>query len=234
MTMWALITAILINISYILLIIGQALLIIITPILTFITLCACRRIVRNETMTVNLWLQPLRGRPDIRSGLLKLGVVYFIFCLVAGLIATLPYTQNIASTIGDDGMIDPETFAAAIRAPLITFGILYILVSALFWHAPALIGWHRIKMTQAMFYSMVACWRNKLPFLAYGTSWATLFVGLHMLGSFLMQAGFSPGATQLIMTPLNLVMAAVLYCSFYPAYVSVFGNHYPLSVENFG
>src|SRR5699024_2091983 len=166
MTMWALMTAILINLSYILLIIGQAMLIIITPILTFITLSACRRIARDEAMSMGLWLEPLRGRPDIRSGLLKLGVVYFIFCLVAALLATLPYTQHIANAIDADGQIDPANFATAIRAPLITFGILYILVSALFWHAPALIGWHRIKMTQAMFYSMVACWGHTLLLLA--------------------------------------------------------------------
>lgn len=227
MTMWALMTAILINISYILLIVGQAMLIIVTPMLTFITLSACRRIAREEAMTFGLWLQPVRGRPDIRSGLLKLGVVYFVFCLVAGLLATLPYTQSIAAAIGDDGQIDPGRFAAAIKAPLITFGILYILVSAFFWHAPALIGWHRIKMTQAMFYSMVACWRNKWPFLAYGSSWAAMFIGLQMLGSILVQAGVSPAGAHLMLTPLNLVVAAVLYCSFYPAYVRVFGANHP-------
>ncbi len=220
-------TALLINLSYILMIIGQAVLIVITPMLTFITLSACRRIARNEQMVLGLWLEPLRGRRDIRSGLLKLGLLYFVCCLVAGLIATLPYTANLAATIDADGQIDPERFASAIQAPMITFGILYILVSALFWHAPALIGWHRIKMVQAMFYSMVACWRNKWPFLAYGATWAALFMGLQIIGTFLMNAGLSAATAQIMLTPLNLIMAAVLYCSFYPVYTQVFGANYP-------
>src|SRR5699024_7878101 len=122
---------------------------------------------------------------------------------------------------------DPERFASAIQAPMITFGILYILVSALFWHAPALIGWHRIKMVQAMFYSMVACWRNKWPFLSYGATWAALFMGLQIIGTFLMNAGLSAATAQIMLTPLNLIMAAVLYCSFYPVYTQVFGANYP-------
>lgn len=38
--------------------------------------------------------------------------------------------------------------------------------------------------------------------------------------------GLSQGVAQLLMTPVNLLAAAVLYCSFYPTYMSVFGNNY--------
>src|SRR5690606_39055638 len=116
---------------------------------------------------------------------------------------------------------------AAMRGPFVTFGLIYVAISALFWHAPALIGWHGIKMSQALFFSMVACWRNKWPFLAYGASWATIFFGVQMAGSLIASMGISAGAVQVLLTPVNIIIAAVLYCSFYPAYVSVFGVNYP-------
>lgn len=59
---------------------------------------------------------------------------------------------------------------------------MYVVISALFWHA--LQDWWAgmvIKMTQALFFSMVACWRNKWPFLLYGASWGGIFLPCNSL-----------------------------------------------------
>lgn len=231
MFFWSMVTGFLITLSYFVPILGQIVLIAATPMLTFIALSACRHIASGKRMDLGMWLLPIRNNPDVRTRLLKLGLLYLGFCLAAGFISTLPFLGNIRATIGADGQLDEAALFAAIRGPFITFGLLYILVSALFWHAPALTGWHGIKTSQAMFYSMVACWRNKFAFLAYGAGWAAIFFGLQMLGSLFIAIGISPAATQMMMTPLNLGVAAVLYCSFYPAYVSVFGANYPTEIE---
>lgn len=182
-------------------------------------------------MTLGMWLLPIRSKPEVRGRLIQLGVVYLGFCLTAGVIATLPFLGDIGTAVGSEGEIDEAAVIAAMRGPFITFGLLYVLISALFWHAPALTGWHGIKMTQAMFYSMVACWRNKLPFLAYGASWAAIFFALQTLAAAIVSIGLSPASMQMILTPVNLALAAVLYCSFYPAYISVFGANYPIGRE---
>lgn len=227
MFFWSLVTGFLISASYLLPVIGQVLLIGATPMLTFIALSACRNIASDKRMTLGMWLQPLRNNPKVRGRLIQLGAIYLGFCMTAGFLATLPFLDSIRAAISVDGNIDEAALFAAIRGPFITFGLLYVLISALFWHAPALTGWHGIKTTQAMFYSMVACWRNKLPFLAYGAGWAAIFFALQMLGTLLISAGLSASAVQMLLTPLNLALAAILYCSFYPAYVSVFGANYP-------
>ena len=231
MFFWSLMTGFLISVSYFLPIIGQVVLIGITPMLTFITLSACRTIASDKRMMLGMWLLPVKNNPEVRGRLIRLGAMYLGFCLTAGFIATLPFIGDISATISPDGEIDEAALIAAMRGPFITFTLLYVLISALFWHAPALTGWHGIKTTQAMFYSMVACRRNKLPFLAYGASWAAIFFVLQTLGSALLATGLSPSAAQMILTPLNLGLAAVLYCSFYPAYVSVFGANYPTRPE---
>lgn len=232
MFFWSMVTGLLITVSYFLPIIGQVVLIAATPTLTFIALSACRTIASGKRMMPGMWLLPLKNNPDVRKRLIKLGMLYLAFCMAAGFISTLPFLGNIRATIGNGTVIDEAALMSAVRGPFITFGLLYIVISALFWHAPALIGWHNIQTRQAMFYSMVACWRNKLPFLAYGAGWAAMFFALQMLGSLTIAMGFSPAATQLLMTPLNLALAAILYCSFYAAYISVFGINYPTGPDS--
>ncbi|WP_353150502.1 BPSS1780 family membrane protein [Pollutimonas bauzanensis] len=228
MFFWSLMTGFLITVSYLIPLLGQMALIAGTPLLTFITLCACRNIANDRPMLLSMWLEPLRDGAT-RKRLFGLGFAYLASCLAGGFLATLPFIDGLMSAINTEGNIDENVLITAMRGPFITFALLYVVISALFWHAPALIGWHRIKITQALFFSMVACWRNKLPFLAYGVSWAAIFFAVQTVGSFLTVLGLSPGMVQMLLTPVNIVVAAVLYCSFYPAYISVFGANYPAS-----
>jgi len=223
MVTWSLFIAVLFNFSYMLPILGQVILIGLTPLLTFLALCACRRISQGDYMGLGLWLQPLKNNPTIKAPLIKLGVIYLAFNLIAAILATLPFLDALSGVFDASGEVNPDAIGAAIRGPFITFGVLYVLISALFWHAPALIGWHGIKIAQAMFYSMVACWRNKGAFLIYGASWAALFYGVQMLANFMLATNMNPATVHLLLSPLNLLMAAILYCSFYPAYLQIFG-----------
>ncbi len=59
---------------------------------------------------------------------------------------------------------------------MLVFRALYVPLGALFWHAPVLVAWHSIKLTQALFFSGMACWRNKWAFLVYGLTWAAVFL----------------------------------------------------------
>lgn len=226
MFFWSLMTGFFITVSYLIPLLGQMVLIASTPLLTFITLSACRNIAAGRPMLLPMWLEPLRDK-ETRKSLFGLGFAYMVCCLAGGFIATLPFLDGLMSTITADGAIDERALMLAMRGPFITFALIYVVISALFWHAPALIGWHRIKMTQALFFSMVACWRNKWPFLAYGVSWAAIFFAIQMAGATLTSLGIPPGIMQILLTPVNIVVAAVLYCSFYPAYISVFGTNYP-------
>ena len=196
-------------------------LIIATPSFTFMTLAACQRIDAGEPMQLGMWTQPLRV-PETRKRLLLLGLAYLACCFVGGVIATLPFLDNLTAVLEVPGEVDEIALLRAMQAPMLTFGILYVLISMFFWHAPALIGWHGVPMSQALFFSMVACWRNKWAFLLYGLSWGAIFVAVQFAGSFLVMLGLSATFVQLLMTPVNIAVAAVLYASFYPAYVSVF------------
>ncbi|EJC65433.1 hypothetical protein MJ863_01605 [Alcaligenes ammonioxydans] len=219
---WSLITSILINLSNIFPIFGQMVLIVLVPTMTFIIQNACRRIDAGEVMRLGMWTEPLKPVP-VRNRLIKLGFIYLLACLAVGFIATFPFVSEL-SQLMDNREASPEAIMAAFRKPIFLFFILYLGLSALFWHAPALVGWHAIPVKQALFFSMVACWRNKAAFLLYGLCWAAAFFTIQTLGELLLGAGLSPGTATLVLTPINLAMAAILYASFYPAYRSVFGD----------
>jgi len=230
MLFWSLMMGFLITVAYLIPLFGQMVLIAAMPILTFITLNACRNVANGRAMLPAMWLTPLRNA-EARSGLMRLGVAYLVCCLAGGFVATLPFLDNLVNVVRNDGSIDQVQLMQAIRGPFLAFGLIYLLISALFWHAPALVGWHRIKLVQALFYSMVACWRNKWPFLLYGLSWGAIFLAAQLLADMLIELGMGPGVVQIILTPINLVIAAVLYCSFYPTYMSVFGSSHPMPAE---
>lgn len=219
---WSLITSILINLSNIFPIFGQMVLIVLVPTMTFIIQNACRRIDAGEVMRLGMWTEPLKPVP-VRNRLIKLGFIYLLACLAVGFIATFPFVSEL-SQLMDNREASPEAIMAAFRKPIFLFFILYLGLSALFWHAPALVGWHAIPVKQALFFSMVACWRNKAAFLLYGLCWAAAFFTIQTLGELLLGTGLSPGTATLVLTPINLAMAAILYASFYPAYRSVFGD----------
>jgi len=221
MFFWSMTLGLLITFSYLIPIFGQMALIIATPSFTFITLAACQRIDSGEAMQLGMWTLPLRDR-NVRKRLLLLGLAYLLGCLAGGVLATLPYLDALTTALEGATEIDDIALLRAMQGPMLTFGVLYVLISMFFWHAPALIGWHGIPMKQALFFSMVACWRNKWAFLLYGLSWVAIFFAVQMAATLLMVLGLSPDMVQLLMTPVNIAVAAVLYASFYPAYVSVF------------
>lgn len=221
MLFWSLMTSLLININYLIPILGQVGLIIATPTLGFIALNACLHIERNQAMQMGMWLAPLKN-PDTKKAMLRLGLAYFLCCLVAGLLAILPFSNSIMLAMSGEEIV-PAQVLSAVKAPFFLFGVFYIGISILFWHAPALMGWHQIPLKQALFYSMVACWRNKGALIIFGLCWAAIYIGLQFIADGLVLV-FGASVVHFLLTPLNLLMMAILYSSFYPIYRSVFGQ----------
>ncbi|HUH39321.1 MAG TPA: BPSS1780 family membrane protein [Castellaniella sp.] len=224
MFFWSVLTSFIIMLASAIPLLGQIALVTFTPLLTFLTLCACRNIDRGVRMLPGMWLLPLR-EPGVTGRLTRLGLAYLLSSLAAALIATVPFLSSLGAAIDAQGQIDYALMASAMRGPLMVFGVLYLFLSALFWHTPALIGWHRLPIARALFFSMVACWRNKWTFLLYALIWVGLFYGLQTVVDTLVESGVSANALQWVLMPANILIAAVLYCSFYPAYVTIFESN---------
>lgn len=222
MLFWSLMTSVLINLSYLIPILGQMALIIATPTIGFIALNACVHIERNQPVQLNMWLQPLKSA-EVKKAMFKLGMCYFLVCLAAGFIAVMPFSQNIVEVMSAENA-DPEQVMRAVQAPMYLFGLFYVGISILFWHGPALMGWHAIPLKKALFYSMVACWRTKGALFIFALCWVALYFAAQFIATGLISA-FGPSFGYFLLTPLNLLMMAYLYSCFYPIYRSVFGQN---------
>ncbi|WP_298016595.1 BPSS1780 family membrane protein [uncultured Castellaniella sp.] len=221
MIFWSTATSFLINLGAAIPILGQIVLVSLTPLLTFLTLCACRHLSLGQRMLPGMWLRPLQ-EAGTTPALLRLGLAYLGCTMLAALAAVLPFLSQLLAAIGTEAQPDYATLAGAMTGPMIVFGAFYVLLSALFWHAPALMGWHRLPMRRALFYSMVACWRNKWAIILYVASWAAAFYGLHLVLDGLAAAGISTTALVWLSLVLDVLITALLYCSFYPIYATIF------------
>jgi hypothetical protein len=152
-----------------------------------------------------------------------MGAIYVLICIVLGLIAFLPFMDELSQSVQTATTSnDFLPLLDAIRAPMIIFAVLYVLMASIFWYAPALAGFHNVTLLQALFFSGIACWRNKWAFIVYGLVWMSVFIGIDLVVGLLTLIGLSESAAATIQVPINIAAGSVLYCSFYPNYVSVF------------
>jgi len=220
---WALAISLLVIIASITPPIGPLLFIALMPVATLMILSACRYIEAGQTLLPSTWIQPLK-QPGILKKLLAMGALYAGVSITAGLISFLPFSAELTEGLRvATAEKDLTPFLTAMRLPVILFGILYVIIAALFWHAPALVAWHNLRLVQALFFSGVACWRNKWPFVVYGLAWVFIFFFIDLCTTLLMMIGLSPELASTLQIPFNIAAGGILYCSFYPVYTSIFG-----------
>lgn len=223
MLFWSIATSFLINLAVVVPILGQTVLITLTPLLTFLTLCAGKHLAHGERMQPGMWLAPLHT-PGVGRTLLRLGLAYFGCTMLAAMASVLPFLSQLLAAIGTQEQPDYNALAQAMTGPLTVFGFFYVLLSALFWHAPALMGWHRLPLKRALFYSMVACWRNKWAIILYAGTWAAVFFGMHQLLTMLAGAGLPTAVLAWGSLLMDIGITALLYSTFYPIYITIFRN----------
>jgi len=219
---WAMFISLLLMIASITPPIGPVVFVILMPAVTVVTLSAGRHAAQGHKILLSHWLEPLKP-PTVFKRLLGMGALYLVTCLLLGLLAFMPFAAEVTEALKDlTGSNNLMPLLEAVRTPMIIFAIFYMLMAALFWYAPVLVAWHKVGLLQALFFSGIACWRNKWVFLIYGASWLGVFVAIDSAMSVLVWVGLSSSIAATLQVPINIIGGAVLYCSFYPSYASVF------------
>ncbi len=183
---------------------------------------------RNLERGQPIGLQTLYGglKENTRT-LIGLGALYL--CCTLGILG--------ASTLADGGdllrymLASSRAERAAVEdadflLPALVVMIMLVPLLMAYWFAPVLAAWHRLPLGKSLFFSFVACWINWRPFLAYSIG-LLLFAGVLpglLLGLLLI---LFPGAagliTGLVMVPIALIVAPVIFASFYASYRDIFG-----------
>ncbi len=219
---WALTIGFLVLVASILAPIGPLLFVALMPAVTVMTLEAGRSIEQDQVV-FPLRLFAVLKTPGLAKQLITMGAIYVVAVLIAGLLSFLPFADTMGEALEGITNDDMTPLLLAMRTPLIIFAVFYVAIAALFWYAPILVAWHQVDLRKALFFSWIACWRNKGAFLVYGASWLIVILALEAVSGLLVAVGLSENVAGMVQMPLNFLAAAVLYCSFYPSYTSVFG-----------
>lgn len=155
------------------------------------------------------------GKDRLRS-MVVLGVLYAVgFILVMGISATVDGGQ-FARVYLLGGELSPEVVLQGdFQSAALVAMVLYLPLSLLFWHAPALVHWHGITPMKSLFFSAVACLRNFWAFTVFGLVWMAAFLGVAMSVAILVSLLGSPALINAIMFPAGLALATMFFTSFY-------------------
>jgi hypothetical protein len=152
------------------------------------------------------------GRGELRS-MLVLGALYALgFVLLLGLTAAVD-GGKFARLYLVGGRLGPELLDNnAFLGAMWIFALGCLPISLLFWHAPALVHWDRLPPVKSLFFSWVACWRNKGAFTLFGLVWSALLCGGLMLAS-LLSLALGPVFGAGLMMGAMLVLLAMFFTS---------------------
>lgn len=197
------------------------------PLVTLSFMAMTRQAVRGEPLTPLPSLYLLRTALPSRRALVQLGFAY-----VGGLALAIGLSLLLYGDVYDKliaVMTNPKITPAEARDMLQTPGLLASmvvpvaltsLVSAVFWHAPALARWGGQGAVRSLFFSWMACWRNKGAFLVYGVTWMALMMFFSLFSQIVLGIlGLPPAYAT---APAVLMFSTAFYASLYYTYADCF------------
>jgi hypothetical protein len=153
------------------------------------------------------------------QAILTLGALYAVgFLLVLGVSALFDGGQFANFYLGGSGsgamtkeIISTSEFQMATWAAM----ALYLPLSLMFWHAPALVHWHEVSPVKALFFSFVACFKNFGAMVVYFFMWLAVFSFGGLVLTLVAASTGSETAVSFVMLPAALLMAAMFFTSIY-------------------
>ncbi|MDE2428144.1 MAG: hypothetical protein KGM99_05415 [Burkholderiales bacterium] len=205
-------------------VLGQVLPLILIPVFSMSFMQACRQIDLGERVYPNLLLFGFRSPAFVR--LLMLGVLYLIAATLAISISRLfdggafwNFVTN-QKPIGSD-----ETPESGLLFGMLVSGLVYLPALMGFWFAAPLIAWKQMSLPKALFYSYFSVFRAGKAFLVYGFAWMMIGIVLPTIISLIIAVIVGKATiVVLAMMPVSAILTAVMYCSFFPIYLQIFGK----------
>jgi len=161
-------------------------------------------------------LSGFRTGADGKRNMLILGLLYALgFVGVMGVSMLLDggdfaKLYLVGGSLDSDTLMKPE-FQNAMWLSL----LLYMPLSAVFWHAPALVHWHNVPAVKSLFFSTVACLSNWRAFLVFGLLWSFIFLLTALVITLVASLTGDNELASLSLLPAMLMLAAMFFCSTY-------------------
>ncbi|MBG9390369.1 BPSS1780 family membrane protein [Caenimonas aquaedulcis] len=199
-------------------VIGPVLGLAIVPAATLGLMAATREAEDGRFPTPTVLLSAFRaGRQRVRA-MMILGLIY-----TAAWLAIAAFVHALVDVppqpVPAQGAAGPAMLSPEFQLSMLLMMVLFLPVSVMFWHAPALVHWHGVSPLKSLFFSTVACMRNFKAFFMYGLAWMGVFFALFFVGSLLAGAialvSGNPQLGAVVLMPLMILLGAMFTTSLY-------------------
>jgi hypothetical protein len=203
--------------------VGNFLALMILPAATLGLMAASREAYLMRFPMPSILISGFRSSPQRRKSMLILGALYaVIFYAILGL-STFYDGGSFANLYLNGGSFAQETLnSTGFQNAMLVSTALYLPLSALFWHAPALVHWHGEPVLKSMFFSFIACCSNWRAFFMYGLTWASIFVLVAASLACLTLIVDSDEWISYVLLPAMLLLAAMFFSSSYFSFLDCF------------
>ena len=227
----ALFTVFMLGVAALLLVplVGALVLLVALPLVTQAFMLATQRALLERPVLPGVFTEPLRaGRPQARA-MLQIGLAYMVASLAvmwfSGVADGGRFEAFEDAVLG--GKADPKQVEALLADPRLLFGIvlrlgLTSLLALPFWHAPPLVHWGGLPWSKALFFSTMACWRNKGAFAAYALTWFAVIVAFGVFVNVVFIAIGQPRLIGFAALTAGLMFSTVFYASLYFSFADCF------------
>ncbi|MBC7611069.1 MAG: hypothetical protein H7228_16120 [Polaromonas sp.] len=206
----------LLSIATLLPFIGAALALALLPAATLGLMAATQEATKGKFPMPSILISAFRAGKQRMRAMMVLGALYAVGFLALMAISALidggqfARLYLIGGKITED-MVLQNDFQLAMWVTL----ALYLPLSLLFWHAPALVHWHGIEPVKSLFFSFMACYKNWAALTVYGLVWVGVFLLTMIVVTVIAALLGNPVFAGLVMFPVALVLMALFFTSIY-------------------
>lgn len=186
--------------------VGVVLALAIVPAATLGLMAATLEATKGRFPMPAILVSAFRAGKQRARAMMVLGFLYAAACLL--IVSVVPLFFDLP--VSRESALAPE-----MQGVMLVIMALYLPISILFWHAPALVHWHGVTPVKSLFFSAVVCFRNAGAYTLFGLTWMVVLMLIGLAVSVLAGLLASPEAAAALIMPAALLMAAMFSSSLY-------------------
>jgi hypothetical protein len=196
--------------------VGAALALALLPAATLGLMAATQEATKGKFPMPSILISAFRAGQQRKQAMLVLGGLYAAGFLGVMGVSALFDGGEFARLYLVGGKISEElVLQSGFQAAMWVAMALYLPLSLMFWHAPALVHWHGVTPVKSLFFSFLACYKNMGAFTVFGLTWVGIFVVATLVVTLVAVALGSATLAATVMFPVGLVIVTMFFTSIY-------------------
>ncbi len=196
--------------------VGAALALALLPAATLGLMAATQEATKGKFPMPSILISAFRAGQQRMQAMMVLGALYALGFLALMGVSALFDGGQFARLYLVGGKITEELVRQSdFQAAMWVAMALYLPLSLLFWHAPALVHWHGVTPVKSLFFSFMACYKNFGALTVFGLAWTGVFVFAALTVSLIAGVLGNPTLAAVAMFPMALVIVAMFFTSIY-------------------